>query len=180
MSSNSTASHQSMSQPTSSSFTGQPSQPLAIAQRSGSRSQSISQSNGSLSSSMPGSPSGLSVLQNSNIPFLRRLFPPPPVLSTSVPDKPVVSSMNQSMNQSMNRHGPMPLSYRRHSIDVASLRSMRAEAEEASHSAKPSAFADGPADGFSDDSVDATSLSAKPAPSRMLEGFCKYEWDFSG
>jgi len=174
MSSNSTASHQSMSQPTSSSFTGQPSQPLAIAQRS--RGQSISQSNGSLSSSMPGSPSGLSVLQNSNIPFLRRLFPPPPVLSTSVPDKPVVSSMNQSMN----RHGPMPLSYRRHSIDVASLRSMRAEAEEASHSAKPSAFADGPADGFSDDSVDAASLSAKPAPSRMLEGFCKYEWDFSG
>jgi len=176
MSSNSTASHQSMSQPTSSSFTGQPSQPLAIAQRSGSRSQSISQSNGSLSSSMPGSPSGLSVLQNSNIPFLRRLFPPPPVLSTSVPDKPVVPSMNQSMN----RHGPMSLSYRRHSIDVASLRSMRAEAEEASHSAKPSAFADGPADGFSDDSVDAASLSAKPAPSRMLEGFCKYEWDFSG
>lgn len=145
-----------------------PSQPMTIAHRSLSQSAAPSAQSGG---SMPGSPSGLSMLQNSNIPFIRRLFPPPPVLSTSVPTE---TSMDHAMS---HRHGgPIALSYRRHSIDVSSLRSMRA-ADEASHSEHNSSA-------FVDEEVDASSLSAKAngqqGPARVLEGFCKYEWDFSG
>jgi len=165
MTSNQSTSSQSFSQPTPVKIPQ--SQPMPIAHRS--LSQSAAQSPNQ-SGSVPGSP--LSLLQGSNIPFIRRLFPPPPTLSSSVPADNQMNQLNH-----LQRHGPMALSYRRHSIDVSSLRSMRAEADEAAqHVETSSAFVDEP--------VDASALSAKATghqgPSRVLEGFCKYEWDFSG